>query len=97
MKTKKSKNPKKKSKDHHLLLKSNPLHDILDDGAVFDHLLCERLRDLALGPEVLCDQRHVLFGLTVERRVLDQAVHEHPQVVFYLKSEIGEIRLKLTN
>lgn len=50
---------------------------------LFDELVAEGTS----GAEALLLQRHVLFGLRVERGVLDQAVDKQPHVVLHLGGE----------
>ena len=54
------------------------------------YLLEELVAEGAGGAEALLLQRHVLLGLRVEGGVLDQTVHEQPQVVLHLDIRHGE-------
>ena len=47
---------------------------------LYPYLSNKLLSQDALGAEALHLERHVLFGLRVEGGVLDEAVHEHPDV-----------------
>jgi len=59
-------------------------------GILHRHLLDELVTERTSGPKALLLQRHVLFGLRVEGRVLDQAIDKQTQVVLHLDGEGAE-------
>ena len=61
--------------------------------AALGGLIVELVGHLGGAAEGLGLQRHRLLRLRVERRVLDQAVDEHPQVAAHLYKLIDSFRL----
>mmetsp|Transcript_34615 Transcript_34615/g.112611 ORF Transcript_34615/g.112611 Transcript_34615/m.112611 type:complete len:515 (-) Transcript_34615:404-1948(-) len=59
------------------------------------HLVDEVLGELALGAEAFPLARQRLFGLRVEGRVLNEAVHEDPEVAFHMLRLHGQAPLHL--
>lgn len=68
------------------------------DIQLFDHRWLEEghpyssdefVRQRTFGPKTLSLECHVLLGLGVKGRVLDQCVHKHPDVVLHLVEQTG--------